>query len=367
MPNYAKFLKDMVSRKTRIGEFETATAIEACLAMMNNKVPSKKTNPGSFTIPCSIGNNYSTKALCDPGASINPMPKSVFQKIGIGEAKPTTVMLRLADRSYVQPEGKIEDILVRVDKFIFPADFLILDCEANEHAPIILRRQSLATGRVLIDFDNGELILQVNNQQVKVNVFSTLKHPTDPEDCQVIEATTEFDPDIEVTYLRRKYLTHLGSTSMKQHNTGTQNLIDFEIGNWIQHGSGKYFESLNYSSQDSKIDKPSMEQPPKLELKTLPEQLKYAYLGDDKTLHVIISSKLQPEQETQLIQVLRQHKAALGWTTADIKGISLAICMHKILLEDDHKPTVDAQRRLNQAMKDVGQVVISAISVGSIS
>ncbi|KAK8510304.1 hypothetical protein V6N12_073375 [Hibiscus sabdariffa] len=85
MPNYAKFLKDMVSRKIRIGEFKTAAATEACLAMMHNKVPAKKTDPGSFTIPCSIGNNYSTKALCDPGASINMMPKFVFQKLGIGE------------------------------------------------------------------------------------------------------------------------------------------------------------------------------------------------------------------------------------------------------------------------------------------
>ncbi|KAK8676469.1 hypothetical protein V6N13_142043 [Hibiscus sabdariffa] len=153
MPNYTKFLKDMVSRITRIGEFETVAAIEACLAMMHNKVPTKKTDPGNFTIPCSIGNNYSTKSLCDPGASINLMPKSVFQKLGIGEAKPTTVMLQLADCSYVQPEGKIEDILVRVDKFIFPTDFLILDCEANKHAPIILGRPFLATSRMLIVFE----------------------------------------------------------------------------------------------------------------------------------------------------------------------------------------------------------------------
>ncbi|KAK8530732.1 hypothetical protein V6N12_013234 [Hibiscus sabdariffa] len=78
MPNYAKFLKDMMSRKTRIGEFETAAAIEACLALMHNKVPAKKADLGSFTIPYSIGNNYSIKALCDPGASINLMPKYVF-------------------------------------------------------------------------------------------------------------------------------------------------------------------------------------------------------------------------------------------------------------------------------------------------
>ncbi|KAL4304409.1 hypothetical protein GQ457_10G011770 [Hibiscus cannabinus] len=112
MPNYAKFLKDMVSRKGRIGVFETAAATETCLALMHNKVPFKKIDPGSFTIECSIGHKYSTKALCDPGASINLMPKYVFQKLGIGEAKLTTVMLQLANHSFVQPEGKIEDILV---------------------------------------------------------------------------------------------------------------------------------------------------------------------------------------------------------------------------------------------------------------
>ncbi|KAL4311662.1 hypothetical protein GQ457_01G012210 [Hibiscus cannabinus] len=99
--------------------------------------------------------------------------------------------------------------------------------------------------------------------------------------------------------------------------------------------------------------KPSIEQPPKLELKQLPEQLKNAYLGNNETLPVIISSKLQADQEERLIATLRQHKEALGWTIADIKGISPTICMHKILLEDNHKPTVDAQRRHNQAMNDV--------------
>ncbi|KAL4383785.1 hypothetical protein GQ457_15G018430 [Hibiscus cannabinus] len=186
MPNYAKFLKDMVTRKKRIEEFETAAATETCLALVNNKVPAKKTDPGSFTIDCLIGHSYPTKALCDPGASINLMPKSVFQKLGIGEAKPTTVMLQLADHSYVQLERKIEDILVKVDKFIFPADFLILDY------------------------------------------------------------------------------------------------------------------------------KPSIEQRPKLELKQLPEQLKYAYLGNNETVPVIISSKLQADQEETLIATLRQHKEALS-------------------------------------------------------
>ncbi|KAK9020709.1 hypothetical protein V6N11_010726 [Hibiscus sabdariffa] len=168
MPNYAKFLKDMVTRKKRIEELETAAATETCLALMHNKVPAKKTDPGSFTIDCLIGHNYPTKALCDPGASINLMPKFVFQKLGICEAKPTTVMLQLADHSYVQPEGKIEDILVKVDKFIFPADFLILDCEADEYAPIILGRPFLSTSRAVIDFDKDEIIFKVENNNVKM-------------------------------------------------------------------------------------------------------------------------------------------------------------------------------------------------------
>ncbi|KAL4296876.1 hypothetical protein GQ457_12G015200 [Hibiscus cannabinus] len=168
MPNYAKFLKDMVTRKKHIVEFETAAATKTCLALMHNKVPAKKTYPGNFTIECFIGHNYPTEALCDPGASINLMPKSVFQKLGIGEAKPTTVMLQLADHSYVQPEGKIEDILVQVDKFIFPPDFLILDCEADEYAPIILGRPFLSTSRAVIDFDNDEIIFKVENNSVNM-------------------------------------------------------------------------------------------------------------------------------------------------------------------------------------------------------
>ncbi|KAK8972999.1 hypothetical protein V6N11_028588 [Hibiscus sabdariffa] len=173
IPNYSKFLKDMVSRKKWIEEFETTVATETCLALMHNKVPAKKTDPGSFTIECSIWHNYSIMTLCDPGASINLMPKSVFKKLGIEEAKPTTVMLQLADHSFVQLEGKIEDILVRIDKFIFLADFLILDCEADENAPIILGRPFFSTSRATIDSDKDEIVFKVDNDQVKMKVFTT--------------------------------------------------------------------------------------------------------------------------------------------------------------------------------------------------
>ncbi|KAL4366223.1 hypothetical protein GQ457_05G020980 [Hibiscus cannabinus] len=340
MPNYAKFLKDMVTRKKRIEEFEIAAATETCLALMHNKVPAKKTDPGSFTIDCLIGHNHPTKALCDPGASINLMPKSVFQKLGIGEAKPTTVMLQLADHSYVQLEGKIEDILVQVDKFIFPADFLILDCEANKDAPIILGRPFLATGRVLFDFGEEELIFRMDDQQIKKAILRPGNQATNIDDCWMIQNSTT------------NQLTCSGSNK-EQSRKDESSQKNPETGNWIQLRTGKYFEPINYTTETCKVYKPSIEQPPKLELKQMPEQLKYAYLGKNETLPVIISSELQADQEERLIATLRQHKEALGWTIADIKGISPTICMHKILLDDNHKPTVDAQRRLNQAMKDV--------------
>ncbi|KAM6546198.1 hypothetical protein CsatB_026934 [Cannabis sativa] len=138
MSNYVKFLKHILTKKRRLGEFETVALTERCSAMVKSKIPPKLKDPGSFKIPCSIGGRDVGIALCDLGASINLMPMSIFKKLGIGEARPTTVTLQLTDSSMAHSEGKIEDVLVQVDKFIFPADFIILDYEADRDVPIIL-------------------------------------------------------------------------------------------------------------------------------------------------------------------------------------------------------------------------------------
>ena len=100
---------------------------------------------------------------------------------------------------------------------------------------------------------------------------------------------------------------------------------------------------------------PSRISPPKLELKPLPENLKYAYLGDDETLPIIISNALASEQEDKLIRVLREHSEALGWTLANLKGLSPTLCSHKSTLESNSKPKRDPQRRLNPPMMEVVQ------------
>ncbi|KAL5574218.1 hypothetical protein UlMin_023815 [Ulmus minor] len=186
MPNYVKFMKDMLTKKRRFGEFETVALTRECSAVLQNKLPPKLKDLGSFTIPCSIGNQYFGKALCDLGASINLMPMSIFKKLGIGEARPTTVSLQLADRSIAHPKGKIEDVLVKVDKFIFPVDFIVLNYEADLEVPIILGRPFLATGRTLINVQKGELTMRVQDEHVTFNVFQSMKFPSDMEECSVI-------------------------------------------------------------------------------------------------------------------------------------------------------------------------------------
>ncbi|KAA3477418.1 UPF0746 protein [Gossypium australe] len=145
MLNYVKFMKNILSKKRRLGEFKTVALTEGCTTMLKNKLPPKLKDPESFTISCSIGNHYIGKALCDLGASTNLMPMFVLRKLEIGKARPTTITLQLVDRSYAHPEGKIEDMLVKVDKFIFPADFIILECEANKKQ----RRLNLITKEVV--------------------------------------------------------------------------------------------------------------------------------------------------------------------------------------------------------------------------
>ncbi|XP_038877783.1 uncharacterized protein LOC120070007 [Benincasa hispida] len=148
-------------------------------------------DPGSFTLPCLIGGKEVRNALCDLGASINLMPLSIFKKLNIGNARPTTVTLQLAERSITHPEGKIEDVLVQVDTFIFPTDFIILDYEADIEVPIILGHLFLTTGRALIDVQKGELTIRVDDQQVKFNILNALKYPGDMENCQYVAELQE--------------------------------------------------------------------------------------------------------------------------------------------------------------------------------
>lgn len=132
------------------------------------------------------------QALCDLSASINLMPLPVYWRLGIGEARLTIVSLQLADKSIIHLEDKIEDVLVQVDKFIFLAEFIILDYEVDKEIQIILGRPFLYTFRVLIYVQNGVLTMRVNDQYLTFFVFNPIKYLADVEECSFLRVANDF-------------------------------------------------------------------------------------------------------------------------------------------------------------------------------
>ena len=156
--------------------------------MLQSKMPEKLKDLGSFTISCSIGTKYSDKVFFNLGVNINLMSLSVFKQLGVGEVRLTTVTLQFADRSHAYLESKIEDALVKVDKFIFLVDFIVLDFEADKEVPIILGKPFLAIGKTLIDVQKEELTIRVNDQQVTFNALEAIKSPDEVENCHLVSA-----------------------------------------------------------------------------------------------------------------------------------------------------------------------------------
>ena len=126
-----------------------------CSAVIQNCLPKKMQDPDSFTIPCKIGHANIGKALCDSGASINLMPSSITRRLGLGELTPTAMALQMADRTLAHPKGILENVLIKVRKFIFPMDLVVIDIVEDKQVPLLLGRPFLATGAALIDVKKG--------------------------------------------------------------------------------------------------------------------------------------------------------------------------------------------------------------------
>ncbi|XP_070018912.1 uncharacterized protein [Nicotiana sylvestris] len=161
MPGYAKMMKDLMSHKFDFQDLATVTLTQTCSVVVTRPIIEKLSDPGSFTIPCTIGNFVFAKALCDLGANINLMPLAIYKRLRIGRARPTSMLMQLVDRTVKRPSDILDDVLVQVGKFVFPVDFVIFDCRVDEEIPIILGRPFLATGRALIDCETGELKMRL--------------------------------------------------------------------------------------------------------------------------------------------------------------------------------------------------------------
>ncbi|XP_047253815.1 uncharacterized protein LOC107844736 [Capsicum annuum] len=149
MSGYTKFIKELVTKK-RMVRYEPVDNLHHYSVVSTRSLAQKKVDPGAFTIPCIIESLDFDKALCDLGASINLMPLTVYKKMGLGDPTPINMRLLMADRSVKRPKGILRDVLLKVADFIFPTDFLVLDCDVDFEVPIILGRPFLDTGRVLL-------------------------------------------------------------------------------------------------------------------------------------------------------------------------------------------------------------------------
>ncbi|GJU93893.1 DNA-directed DNA polymerase [Tanacetum coccineum] len=182
MPKYAKFLKSLLTNKSILEEACKIIMNERCSAILLNKLPSKEKYLGSFAIPYDIGQLHIDNALGDLGASISLMPYTMYKKLGLGEPKATRMSLELADRSIQYPRGIIENVLIKVDKFVFPIDFVILDMHEDLRVPIILGRPFLATARAMIDVFNKKITLRVGDDEIIFGADQSTKRPTTEDD-----------------------------------------------------------------------------------------------------------------------------------------------------------------------------------------
>ncbi|CAN6573192.1 unnamed protein product [Malus baccata var. baccata] len=373
VPRYAKFLKELCTTRKRMSTKEVVKVGENVSAILQRKLPPKCKDPGSFTIPYVIGNTRFESAMLDLGASINVMPYSIYASMNLGALKNDGVIIQLADRSNAYPKGVLEDVLVQVNHLVFPADFYVLEMDESDHAPslpILLGRPFMKTARTKIDVYNGTLSMEFDGEVVNFNLSDSIKYPSEDHSC--------FSIDI-IDSLAQGYLDDLNNDALEKVITRGMELktkgADCMHAHDIQESShavppsedllevvaalesspkldGKYTTRESIPISTNKL-LPSIIQAPILELKPLPSHLKYIFLGENETLPAIISSSLTAQEEEKLLRVLKEFKSALGWTLADIKGISPTTCMHHIFLEEGAKPTREAQRRLNPPMMDV--------------
>nr|GEX41105.1 DNA-directed DNA polymerase [Tanacetum cinerariifolium] len=300
MPKFGPTIKSLLTNKDKLFELARTPLNDHCSTVLLKKLPEKLGDPGKFLIPCDFLGMDECLALADLGASINLMPLSVWNKLSLPELSPTCLTLELADRSIFRPVRVAEDVFVK-------------------------------TGHALIDVYEGELTLHVGNKAITINLDQTARYSAN-YDAISVNRIDLIDVACE------EYSQEVLGFSMKTDAflAIEDELISPEIDDSFYDSEGDILLLQEFLNDDASS-------PP-----LPPQELK----GDDK-LPVIIAKDLKDEEKTALKKVLKSHKHALSWQLSDIKGIDPELCTHKILIEDDFKPAVQHQRRVNPKIHEV--------------
>ena len=279
------------------------------------------------------------------------MPLSVVQRLILGELTSTAITLQMVDismvdRSMAQPEGVLEDVLVKVGKFIFPVDFVIMKMEEDTQVPLLLGRPFIATGAALIDVQKGELKLRVGNEAVHFNLNRSLEHlDVDAESCKAVENNSLLSVELNYDCILQHYINEIEMNFQYLESNDCEMLPS-------NFYNKETVSSINENNQDEVCnqEQKTIEHETSAEgliLKELPSHLKYAFLEPEKRKPVIISVALTEVEEQKL-----KKRERIAWSIEDLKGISPSIFMHKILLNDNAKNSIEHQRRLNLVMKE---------------
>nr|GEV55005.1 reverse transcriptase domain-containing protein [Tanacetum cinerariifolium] len=293
MPKFASTIKSLLANKDKLFELAKVPLNENCSAMLLKKLPEKLGDP-AFT----------------------------------SRTDPTRMTLELVDRSITCPKGVDEDVFVKVGKFHFPTDFVVVDFKADPRVPLILRRSFLRTGRTLIDVYGEEITLRYNPKSSSLTlVFDDLISKSNASKVPIVKSfSPTLTPFGESDFFLEEIEDFLNDDSIP---IGIENYVYDPEGDIIFLEKLLNEDPFQLPPMDLKLveeskEKSSVEEPPELELKELPSHLEYVFLEDSNKLPI-----------------------------SDIKGIDPRFCTHKILMEDDYKPAIQSQRRVNHKIHDV--------------
>nr|GEW96441.1 reverse transcriptase domain-containing protein [Tanacetum cinerariifolium] len=275
----------------------------------------------------------------------------------------------LADRTISKPTGVAENVFVKVSKFYFPTDFVILDFVVDPRVPLILGRPFLSTTHALIDVYKGEITLRHDDQSLTLkllgftdDVSTEVSYPSyEPIVSSSLQNLTPFDAsnfllleEADAFIVIDDELISSNIDATYYDPEGDILILEALFNNDPKPLSNQkdFFSTLH---KDLKVIEPKTQEDelPEVELKELPPHLEYAFLGNNGEWPVIIAKDLSPNKKTDLINVLKNQKKAIAWKLTDIKGIDPEFCSNKILLEEEHSPKVQSQRRVNPKIHDV--------------
>nr|GEY93387.1 hypothetical protein [Tanacetum cinerariifolium] len=309
MPKFAPMFKKLLNNKDKLIELTKTRLNENYSAVVLKKLPEKLGDPGRFLIPCDFTGLDNCLALADLEASINLMPLSIWKKLRLPTLNDTKMVIELADRSISKPTGVDENVFVKV--VLGFTDDVSTEVSSPIYEPIVSSSLQNLTPFDANDFlllEEVDAFIAIDNESISSNIDANYY---DPEgDILILEAVLNNDPE-----------------PLSNQKVFFQTL----------HKVLKVIEPKTQPEED---------EPPEVELKELPPHLEYAFLGNNGEWPVIIAKYLSLNEKTDIINVLKNQKKAIAWKLTDIKGIDLEFCSHKILLEEEHSPKVQYQRRV---------------------